>query len=164
MLAVLPVARAQADSSTSQCPHHAESSDNKSSSDMEHRGNQGMGFDQAKTRHHFLLTTTGGIIAVDAKSGEDSESRNQIRMHLAHIAKSFAEGDFEIPMFVHARTPPGVPVMKARKDKISYQFKETENGGQVALTTDDREALSAIHDFLVFQIREHKTGDKTALP
>ena len=54
--------------------------------------------------------------------------------------------------------------MKARKDKIRYAFKETENGGQVIITTTDPEALTAIHDFLVFQIREHKTGDKTTLP
>jgi hypothetical protein len=132
--------------------------------DMQHRGNIGMGFDQSKTTHHFLLTKQGGVIAVTANSAQDDESRQQIRMHLAHIAKKFAEGDFAIPMFVHGQTPPGVSVMKARRDKIRYAFKETENGGQVIITTTDPEALPAIHDFLVFQIREHKTGDKTTLP
>lgn len=126
---------------------------------MEERGDQGMGFSQSKTTHHFLLKPDGGIIAVSANDPKDSESRDQIRMHLAHIARAFGEGKFDIPMFVHDQTPPGVPVMVAKKDRIHYRFEPRENGGEVVITTTDPEALSAIHDFLRFQIREHETGD-----
>ena len=131
---------------------------------MKDRADKGMGFDQAKTTHHFLLKPDGGVISVEANEAKDTESRDQIRMHLAHIAKAFAEGDFDIPMLVHDQTPPVVPVMKSRKDHISYRFEETENGGRVVIASSDAEALTAIHEFLIFQIREHQTGDSLTLP
>ncbi len=71
------------------------------------RANQGMGFDQEKTTHHFLLQKTGGTIEVTAKTADDSASRDQIRKHLRHIASAFAAGDFSLPMFVHDTVPPG---------------------------------------------------------
>lgn len=123
------------------------------------RADHGMGFDQARTTHHFLLTADGGTIRVEANDSKDTESRDQIRIHLAHIAMAFAEGDFDIPMFVHDQVPPGVLVMKSKKDGIRYHFESTERGGQVVIHTSDSEALIAIHEFLAFQIREHKTGD-----
>ncbi|HVO79923.1 MAG TPA: hypothetical protein VMT28_04295 [Terriglobales bacterium] len=123
------------------------------------RADQGMGFDQARTTHHFLLKPDGGVISVEANDGKDTESRDQVRMHLPHIAKAFAAGDFDIPMFVHDQVPPGVAVMKAKKAQIEYRFEETEKGGRVIIASHDAGALAAIHDFLAFQIREHKTGD-----
>lgn len=126
---------------------------------MKDRADKGMGFDQAKTTHHFLLKPDGGVISVEANEAKDTESRDQIRMHLAHIAKAFAQGDFDIPMLVHDQMPPGVPVMKSRKDHISYRFEEMENGGRVVIASSDADAVTAIHEFLAFQIREHKTGD-----
>jgi hypothetical protein len=128
------------------------------------RADQGMGFDQAKTAHHFLLKPDGGIIRVEARDARDTGSRDRIRMHLAHIAKAFAAGDFDIPMFVHDQVPPGVPAMKAKKDVISYRFEPAETGGQVVITSRDPEAVSAVHEFLIFQIHEHKTGDKVPAP
>ena len=89
--------------------------DNKPSSpdqSLEQRGNQGMGFDQQKITHHFLLTKDGGVIQVTANSPDDKTSIDQIRMHLEHIASAFGSGEFDIPMFVHDQTPPGVDVMK----------------------------------------------------
>ncbi len=131
---------------------------------MTSRGEQGMGFSQTTTTHHFLLKPDGGVIAVSAKDQKDIPTRDQIRMHLAHIAKAFAEGDFNIPMFVHDQTPPGVPVMKRLATEIHYQSHNTERGGEVTITSASPESIQAIHDFLVFQIREHKTGDPTTLP
>jgi hypothetical protein len=129
--------------------------------DMQGRGDMGMGFSQAKTTHHFILKKDGGVISVEANAADarDTTSRDQIRMHLSHIAKMFADGNFNIPMFVHDQVPPGVPVMRSKKKQIQYRFEETKQGGRVVLTSSDREALAALHDFLTFQIREHKTGD-----
>ena len=123
------------------------------------RADKGMGFSQEKTTHHFTLTKNGGEIGVLAKDAADSESRDQIRMHLSHIAHAFADGDFDIPMFVHDQVPPGVATMKAKKDRIQYRYEETESGGRVVISTQDSEARGAIHEFLKFQIRAHKTGD-----
>ena len=135
-----------------ECPH------------MTSRGGQDMGFSQTTTTHHFLLKADGGTIAVTANDEKDAVTREQIREHLAHIAGAFAHGDFDIPMFIHDQTTPGVPEMKRLSRKIRYQFHETDKGGQVEISSTDNEAIRAIHDFLLFQIREHKTGDPTSLP
>lgn len=126
---------------------------------LAHRGNQGMGFDQHKTTHHFILRKDGGAIQVSANSSADKSSIEEIRMHLRHIEHSFRAGDFNIPMFVHDQTPPGVPVMTKLKDQLQYNYEPTENGGRVVISSKNAEAVSAVHDFLRFQITEHKTGD-----
>lgn len=130
-----------------------------SHTDMNARGEQGMGFSQTETTHHFFLTADGGVIQVQANRADDSENRGNIQTHLAHIAKAFADGDFDIPMFVHDTVPPGVPVMKQLREKIRYTFETTSTGGRVVISTSDANARAAIHDFLRFQIQEHKTGD-----
>jgi hypothetical protein len=125
------------------------------------RGDRVMGFDHEKTTHHFLLYTDGGAIEVAANSADDTESRDQIRKHLGHIARMFAEGNFKAPMLIHAQTPPGVEVMQRLKAAIKYEYEETERGARVRITSSDAEALAAVHDFLRFQIKDHQTGDTT---
>lgn len=129
------------------------------SAGMNERGEQVMGFPQTKTTHHSFLSRGGGVIQVEADESSDTTSRDEIREHLAHIAKMFSHGDFNAPMLIHAQTPPGVPEMKRLKGRISYKFEQTNRGGQVRISTSDPQALSAVHDFLRFQIREHRTGD-----
>jgi hypothetical protein len=123
------------------------------------RGDQAMGFDHMKTTHHFFLSATGGAIQVTANEPSDEESIKQIRMHLAHIAKMFSEGDFAIPMLVHGQAPPGTETMKEMRAKITYKYQEIDPGAKVVISSDDAAALSAIHDFLIFQIKDHQTGD-----
>ena len=123
-----------------------------------------MGFSQTTTTHHFLLKPDGGTIQVQANDPNDIATRDSIRSHLSQIAHAFSEGDFDIPMFVHDTTPPGVTDMKRLRKKITYAFQETPAGGRVLITTADPEALAAIHKFLRFQIEEHQTHDPTADP
>ncbi|MGH9753581.1 MAG: hypothetical protein ACREA2_12430 [Blastocatellia bacterium] len=123
------------------------------------RGDTAMGFSHAKTSHHFLLKTDGGVIQVEANNANDTTSRDQIRQHLKRIAKKFSEGDFAAPMFIHADTPPGAPAMQRLKTEIKYKFKELERGGLVGISTNEPEAVKAIHEFLRFQIKDHQTGD-----
>lgn len=52
-------------------------------------------------------------------------------MHLHVVAHSFRAGDFSLPMFIHDQVPPGVEVMKARKEAILYAYEPTERGGEV---------------------------------
>jgi hypothetical protein len=75
------------------------------------------------------------------------------------IAAKFSQGDFAIPMFIHATVPPGVESMKRLKSKITFEAENTERGAQLRMTTHDAEALAAIQSFLSFQIRDHQTGD-----
>lgn len=126
---------------------------------MNRRGDRVMGFDHMKTTHHFRLQESGGSIEVTANSSDDNESRDQIRMHLGHIAKMFAAGNFNAPMLIHDQTPPGVPVMQELRAEIKYNYEEIDRGAAVRISTKNPTALKAIHEFLRFQIKEHKTGD-----
>ena len=128
------------------------------------RANQGMGFDQQKTTHHFLLQEAGGTIEVTAKDAGDKASTDQIRLHLRHIASAFAAGDFSLPMFIHDTTPPGVAVMKARREQMTVRYEDIGRGGKVVIQTADPAARDAVYEFLRFQIREHKTGDLSRPP
>lgn len=136
----------------------------KQMDEMHKRGNEAMGFDQLKTTHHFLLASDGGSIQVQANDAKDTERRDQIRQHLRHIATMFKAGNFDVPMQVHAQAPPGSEAMQRLKADISYKFKEIENGGSIRISTNNGEALRAIHEFLRFQITEHKTGDSLDTP
>lgn len=129
--------------------------------DVNKRGDQVMGFSHAKTTHHFRLKNDGGAIEVTTNDAGDTASRDQIRTHLKHIAQKFSAGDFTAPMLIHSQTPPGVTAMKQLKAEITYRFEELERGGQVRITTNHSEAIAAIHEFLRFQIQDHRTGDST---
>ncbi len=131
----------------------------KQMDEMNKRGDKHMGFDHLKTTHHFLLATNGGAILVEANDAKDTKSREQIRGHLRHITVMFSEGNFEVPMLVHEKTPPGSEVMGRFKSEISYKYEEKERGALIRISTGNEEALQAIHDFLRFQIKEHMTGD-----
>lgn len=139
-----------AQNSTSADAHHAA---------VDARGDHVMGFDHVTTTHHFRLTPSGGAIEVTVNDAADRESRDAIRGHLGHIARKFSEGDFEAPMLIHDRVPPGVPVLKQKKGLIRWTYEEMPSGGRIRITTKDAEALTAIHDFLRFQIADHRTGD-----
>jgi hypothetical protein len=126
---------------------------------MMHHGEKVMGFSQTETTHHFFLKKDGGVIQVEANNPKDVQNRDLIRTHLSHIAQAFAAGDFSDPMAVHDRVPDGVPAMRRLKGDIRYAFEETPQGGRVLIKTANAETLTAVHQFLRFQIREHQTGD-----
>lgn len=130
---------------------------------MTSRGDQAMGFSHEKTTHHFRLFKDGGAIEVEANDPKDTDNRDMIRMHLTHIAKMFAAGNFDAPMFIHATNPPGVPAMIELRDQIHYHFEKMDSGARVTIQTANAKALAAIHDFLRFQISEHQTGDPTTV-
>ena len=123
------------------------------------RGDHTMGFSHEKTTHHFRLSKDGGAIEVEANDSKDLESRDSIRGHLRHISVMFAAGNFNAPMFIHDQTPPGVPVMQRLKSKITYLFENMDRGGRVKISSRNPEAVKAVHEFLVFQIKDHQTGD-----
>jgi hypothetical protein len=56
--------------------------------DVNKRGDQVMGFDHAKTTHHFRLMPDGGVIEVEANDPQDKLSRTQIRQHLGILPSS----------------------------------------------------------------------------
>ena len=94
----------------------------------------------------------------------DAAAIAAVRAHLRQIADAFAEGDFAKPFATHGEVPPGTAAMTKRRADIAYQYEEQESGAAVILTTNNRTALKAIHDFLRYQIVEHKTGDALTVP
>jgi hypothetical protein len=170
ILSMFAVATAQQKATS--CPMHEQHQKDKSKAgddsahnhanhfeEINKRGDEGMGFDHLKTTHHFLLLSDGGSIEVEANATNDTESRDQIRGHLKHIAHMFTNGDFSTPMFIHDQVPPGVDAMKRLGAVINYQFEETGRGARVRISTSNTEARKGIHDFLRFQIQDHQTGD-----
>lgn len=126
---------------------------------VDQRGDQGMGFSHTMTGHHFHLCSDGGVIEVESNSPDDDASKEAIRRHMQKIAGMFAQGDFSLPMFIHDTVPPGVEEMKHLKDQITYTAEKTAKGAQVRIATRSPQALIAVHEFLRFQIKDHRTGD-----
>ena len=146
------------------CPLHAEHTRQQASiedrfAEMNQRGSRAMGFDQAKTTHHFRTLPDGGAIEVTVKDAADTADLNAIRSHLTSIAREFREGNFAAPLMTHGEMPAGAETMRKLKAKIAYRYEELPAGARVRITTASPEALHAVHEFLAYQIREHRTDD-----
>lgn len=126
---------------------------------VDNRHDEATGVAHEGTVHHFLLADDGGSIHLEVTDASQVEARNRIREHLQTVARSFAAGDFALPMLIHDQVPPGVDVMKKRKRAIQYAYALSEKGGVVRISTRDSRALEAVHEFLRFQIRDHGTND-----
>jgi hypothetical protein len=131
----------------------------KKDAELAARGAQAMGFDQDAAEHHFIVTERGGYIQVEARQGADAATRDAIRAHLRRIAQEFAQGVFEKPSATHGEIPDGVPAMQRLASAIGYRYEERPRGGRVVIEASGGEAVAAVHEFLRYQIREHKTGD-----
>jgi hypothetical protein len=127
------------------------------------RGAHVMGFDQDKTTHSFRLHADGGAVDISVKDRADVANRDAIRSHLPHIAEMFSDGNFEAPMLIHATKVPGTDQMAAMKNRIRFAYVETPGGGRLDIFTSDAAALHAVHEFMKFQIADHRTGDTTAV-
>ncbi len=150
--AIIVVAVTLATGAAAQHEHHDHDA-------MNARGEKAMGFSQTATTHHFKLLPDGGFVQVQANDATDTANRDHIRMHLQEQARRFAAGDFSLSEMTHDRVLPGTPQMKTLKSAIAYKYEEIERGGRLRISSKDQAAISAIHDFLKFQIEDHKTGD-----
>jgi hypothetical protein len=160
-LLLLPAGAGLAQSQPPQTPPTTRQDSSPRHDDMTTRGDHAMGFSHDTTTHHFLLYKTGGSIEVLSNDPKAAATRDQIRMHLAHIAKSFSDGNFNVPMFIHATNPPGADTLARLRSQIRYQYQQTDRGARIRISSSNPEALAALHAFLRFQISEHQTGDST---
>jgi hypothetical protein len=122
---------------------------------MMERGDIAMGFNQNKITHHFVATPDGGKIIITALNGSDKQTIDEIRNHTLDIQKDFSEGNFTKPFFIHAQQVPGTKVMSEKKDLIKYNIRNLNDGSSLQLTTNDKELIAAIKQFMEFQAREH---------
>lgn len=124
---------------------------------MQSRGERAMGVDQYTSTHVFDALPDGGRIQLQ-RDVDDMAGVARIRRHLQHIARAFDSGDFSTPMFVHVQGVPGTSVMAAKRDVITYTYRELPRGGEVRIVTQDPQAVQAIHEFMAFQRQQHRAG------
>ena len=130
---------------------------------MQTRGQHVMGVDQYTSVHQFVSLPDGGRIELQ-RDRDDSAGTAIIRAHLRHIAGAFATGDFSAPFAVHEETVPGVSVMRARRSAIAYVVTDLPRGADLRIRSTDSVAIDAIHRFLAYQRREHRTGPSVRAP
>jgi hypothetical protein len=121
------------------------------------RGHTAMGVDQYSSSHRFEPLPDGGRITLQ-RDQDDSVGTAQIRAHMRKIAAAFAAGDFTLPGFVHDQEVPGTAVMTALRPRISYTADTVPRGGSVRIRSDDSTAIAAVHQFLSFQRRDHRSS------
>jgi hypothetical protein len=124
---------------------------------LQARGKQAMGVDQYTSTHRFDDLADGGRIELQ-RDTDDPAGIAQIRQHLQDIAQAFRTGDFSTPAFVHMRQVPGTDVMAARRESISWVYRDLPRGGELRIVTRDSAAIEAIHAFLAFQRQDHRAG------
>ena len=153
---------AKSDDSMKDCPLHAQhmAADGSKAHGAEVDGrHDSLGVSHDQTRHSFRLFADGGAIELRVNAGAGADVVEAIRSHLQMVAKQFAANDFTTPMFVHGKTPDGIPEMQRLHDQISFRYEALPAGARVRITTSSPEALAAVHEFLRFQVVEHRTGD-----
>lgn len=156
----MALAQEKKDMDPATCPMHAQHmKDAKHSEGVDKRGDKAMGFSHETNAHHFLLFKDGGAIQVVPKDTADASNLETVREHLKMIAGMFTDGNFKLPMFIHDTKVPGTDNMKRLRADITYKYEELPNGAQVRITTKNPKALQAIHNFMRFQVKDHRTGD-----
>lgn len=121
------------------------------------------GMSHESSHHNFRQFKDGGAIELRANDPNDTALVDMIRTHLHEINASFVKSDFSTPMFVHGHAPDGVADMKRLSRRIRYRYEDVDHGGRIRITSTDPKALAAIHDFLKFQVVEHRTSDPGAI-
>lgn len=110
--------------------------------------------DQA--REGFAKTDDGGIMHIAAKPGSDSKQIELIQQYLKQTAAEFSKNDFSSTERFHGTNMPGLARMKAAKPgAIKYQYKALPDGAEILFSTRSAQLLSALHDWIEAQIREH---------
>ncbi len=116
-----------------------------------------MGVNQYTSTHLFTPLPDGGRIELQ-RNEADTAGAEQVRRHMAMIARRFSAGDFRLPGFVHARDVPGTAVMAAKRAALEYSVESLPRGAALRIRTEDPEAIAAIHAFLKFQRQDHHAG------
>lgn len=136
--------------------HSSTAPDDSAFALIQARGHTAMGVDQYTSSHHFESLPDGGRITLQ-RDQDDSAGTAQIRAHMRTIAAAFAAGDFALPGFVHDQEVPGTAVMASLRPLITYTIDTLPRGGSVRIRSEDSTAIAAVHQFLSFQRRDHRS-------
>ncbi len=127
-------------------------------------GSDAIKLNREKVTYGFKLLPNGGAIEITSNDPSDVATRDAVRQHVAKIATMLEEGNFSIGPPINDQKTPGVDTMQRLKGRLYYAPENLPNGGRVQITTENSEALKAIHEFVRFQIQEHKRGESLPEP
>jgi|SRR5580692_719017 hypothetical protein len=122
------------------------------------RGAQIMPFDMRTAMHMFLPSSSGGVVEVMVHD-MDPKQIALVRSHLLAEAAKFARGDYSDPAYIHGIAMPGLAQLASGAARVSVRYFETPTGAAITFSSADREKVSAIHDWLAAQQRDHGSGD-----
>ncbi len=123
---------------------------------IQERGKAVMGVDQYASQHRFTQLPEGGRITL-ALDPADTAGVTTIRTHMSDVARRFSQGDFALTSMVHAPVVPGTAEMAGGSDRIRYSVENVPGGATLWIQTRDPELVKAIHEFLEFQSRDHRS-------
>ncbi len=127
------------------------------------RGMHVMPFDLKQTQHIFNKTETGGVQQVIVREPGNSKQIELIRQHLTKISGEFSRGDFSDPEKIHGKEMPGLAVLRtAKPGQLHVQYKELPDGAEINYFADDKELITAIHQWFDAQLADH--GSDAAMP
>jgi len=128
---------------------------NDRQSNVHDMGQSVMPFDLGETTHIFEMTEAGGIQEVVSDGPTDNVQISLIREHLQHEALRFRAGDFSDPTSLHGSDMPGVSDLAQGADRITIEYADLPNGGQITFTTSDLRLLTALHRWFGAQLSDH---------
>lgn len=127
--------------------------------EMNTRFSRVLGVDVNKVAQHYYLVKNGGVIELSAKDANDTATIAAIRKYLDSQKDLFEKGKNDTDAEVHGKVPDGLAAIKKFRNEINFFTAKTDNGAVLRMFTVNDQARQAIHDYLKFQIAEHKTGD-----
>src|SRR4051812_49748529 len=86
------------------CPMHSQ---HAKATNVDRRGDEGMGFSHEKTQHHFLIAANGGAFQAQTKEKEDKARGGGVGLDIGHTAKKFCPGEFFFSIFLYMQKAPG---------------------------------------------------------
>jgi len=81
----------------------------------------------------------------------------------AHHEVAGHHGTESSPSGTSAMFFPGAATLGRLKSEVKYTYASTSAGARIEILTTNEQAVQAVHDFLRFQISEHRTGDMNAI-
>lgn len=121
------------------------------------RGAQVMPFDQSQATHMFLPDSNGGVLEIVVHDMDQAQI-SLVRSHLLQEASQFTSGNYSDPAYIHGKTMPGLGQLQSGALRVFVRYFETPTGAAITFSSADRAIVSAIHQWLAAQQRDHNSG------
>ena len=123
---------------------------------MQH-GARVMPFDQSQAMHMFLPDSNGGVLEIVVHDMNQAQI-SLVRSHLLQEAAKFTSGNYSDPAYIHGKKMPGLDQLQSGALRVSVRYFETPTGAAITFSSTDRDMVSAIHQWLAAQQRDHNSG------